>query len=468
MKKLFYTLIAIAGIAMCACETNEPTKPNEPEPPVDEQPKPDEDEDDGKEDEKLSFNINIDAEKLSAFSVSFDILPEDKSALYYYDIISKARVSTLDIDTIKAEVEEGARGMSEMTGTPYEEVLASFLSSGDKLDEYSYTGYRPETEYCVYAFYWDATSNDEIVTAEFKTLVAGVSNESVEIAFSDVSSYSMRVDVTPSAGVTDYWYYFGETSKTEAMFAELEDDNAFISYHAMNVGVRYQGVQSFEQKALKPETEYTVLVMAIDEELNRQLVEAIQLTPAEESKPRVESELFSELLGQWQGTHTITDLFVEPAESKFTVNFVDDVEGSTYDYRANNQLVAEVDGWCDIAYYDINGLVAEGIEDAEAKFGPKWLFNIAEGDVVTLDGKAQYSVIGWMFFGDCYMFNMNPETGDINTNTDVEVVVAEDRSTITIKSPDSMEGYYPGVAYFFQGVGWMAYYFGTSDIVLMR
>lgn len=469
MKKLFYTLIAIASIAMCACDTDEPITPDDQKPSVDDPSTGgDEDGDEDDKEKELLFNINIDTEKLSAFSVSFDIVPKDKSALYYFDIISKARVSTLDVNAIKAEVEEGARGMSEMTGTPYEEVLASILSSGDRLDEYSYAGYRPETEYCVYVFYWDATSNDEIVTAEFATLAVGVSSEGVDVSFSEVGSYAMTVDVAPSSGISEYWYYFDEKSKADAMLAGLEDENAYISYHAMNVGVRREGAQSFEQKGLKPETEYTVLVMAIDKELNRLLVEAVQLTPASETKPRVESELFTELLGQWNGTHTITDLYVEPAVSQFTVSVVADVEGATYDYRANNQLVAEVNGWCNINYYDINGLIEEGIEDPEAKFGPKWLFNIAEGDVVTLDGKARYSVIGWLFFGDCYMFNMNPETGEIDTNTDVEVVVADDRSTITIKSPDSMTGYYPGIAYFFQGFGWMAYYYGTSDIVLTR
>lgn len=465
MKKLFYTLIAIMALSVCACE-NEPTTPDEQNPPVDQKPNPDDEND--TEEENLLFNINIDSEMLSAYSVSFDILPKDKGALYYYDIISKARVSTLDIATIKAEIEEGARGMSQMTGTPYEEVLASMLTAGDKLDEYSYAGYRPETEYCVYAFYWDAASNDEIVTEEFKTLAREDSTESVEVTFSDIYSYAMTVSIAPSAGVTDYWYYFDEKSKVEAMFASLEDESAYMSYHAMNVGVRQQGAQTFEQKGLKPETEYVVLVMAIDKELNRLLVEERQLTLENETKPRVESELFAALLGKWNAEQTITDLYIEPELSTFTVNFVETVEGAGVDYRANNQLVAEVDGWCKIPYYDVNGLIADGIENPEDKFGPKWLFNIAEGDVVTLDGKAKDSVIGWLFFGDCYMFNMNPETGAIDTATDVEVVVSDDRNTITIKSPDAMEGYFPGIAYFFQGFGWMAYYYGTTDIVLTR
>lgn len=475
MKKLFYILIATASIALYACENDEPTTPNDQQPPVEEQPNPDEGEDDGKDDgengdesEATLFSINIDAEMLSAYSVSFDILPADKEALYYFDIISKARVATLDVATIKAEIEEGARGMAQMTGTPYEEVLASMLTAGDKLDEYSYAGYRPETEYCVYAFYWDAESCDDIVTKEFKTLAVVESTESVDVTFSDVSSYAMTVSVAPTDGVTDYWYYFAEKSKAEAMLAELEDENAFLSYHAMNVGTRNSGDMSFEQKGLKPATEYTVLVMAIDEALCRLLVEERQLTLEDEVVERVESELFTALLGEWSGTQTITDLYIEPEVSQFTVNFVETVEGATVDYRAKNQLVAEVDGWCKIPYYDINGLIADGIEEPEDKFGPKWLFNIAEGDVVTLDGKAKDSVIGWLFFGDCYMFNMNPETQTIDTDTDVEVVVSEDCNTITIKSPDTMEGYYPGVAYFFQGYGWMAYYYGTTDIVLTR
>ncbi len=449
--KRFYLYI-LAMLVMAACSPDTPTP--EPEP----QPEP----------ENNLFNISVQEDKLAAFSVTFDIIPEDKEALYYYDIISKARIGEIDIDTLKTEIEAGSAKMSELTGTPYDEVLAQMLSKGDQLNVLSNAGYRPETEFYIYAFYWDATSDDELVLCEFTTPAIVESSESIEIATTAIDTHSINVELRPTNGVTEYWYYFAERSKVEAMFKALEDENAFISYHAMNVGNRMEGTQTMEHKGLKPETEYMAVVMGIDTELNRFQLSEVFATLSEQTQQRVESELFEKLLGEWTGVQTITDLYAEPTENTFTVNILSKVDDVNYDYRAMNQLVATVDGWCNIDYYGLTELVEMEIEDAEDKWGPKWVFNIAEGDVVTMDGKACNSVVGWLFFGDCFMLNMAADGSSVSTNADFEVEVSADFNTLTIKSPASMPNTYPGLGYYFDSYGWMGYYYGTSNIVLTR
>lgn len=449
--KRFYLYI-LAMLVMAACSPDTPTP--EPEP----QPEP----------ENNLFNISVQEDKLAAFSVTFDIIPEDKEALYYYDIISKARIGEIDIDTLKTEIEAGSAKMSELTGTPYDEVLAQMLSKGDQLNVLSNAGYRPETEFYIYAFYWDATSDDELVLCEFTTPAIVESSESIDIATTAIDTHSINVELTPTDGVTEYWYYFAERSKVETMFKALEDENAFISYHAMNVGNRMEGTQTMEHKGLKPETEYMAVVMGIDTELNRFQLSEVFATLSEQTQQRVESELFEKLLGEWTGVQTITDLYAEPTENTFTVNILQNVDDVNYDYRAMNQLVATVDGWCNIDYYGLTELVEMEIEDAEEKWGPKWVFNIAEGDVVTMDGKACNSVVGWLFFGDCFMLNMAADGSSVSTNADFEVEVSADFNTLTIKSPASMPNTYPGLGYYFDSYGWMGYYYGTSNIVLTR
>lgn len=414
------------------------------------------------------FKIEVNNELLTAYSVTFDIRPANQTAPYYYDIVSKTRLSQVDVATIRKEIYEGAQKMSEMTGTPVEEVVDSFLSTGDQLDILSNAGYKGEVDYCIYAFYWDAGDDAELTLCEFRTPAEVASTESVEVNFEVVDSYAMNVTCNPSSGVTDYWYYFNETAKVEQMLASLEDDIAYKSYHAMNVGTRQQGVKVFEQKGLKPETEYTVLIMAIDNKHNRLLMEAKQATPKTNEKVRVESELFEDLLGEWSGVQTITDLYNPAEECHFDVTIVGSVEGYPYDYRADNQIVALVDGWCHIEYYGVDGLIAEGIENPEEKWGPKWLLNIAEGDVVTIDGQVRNNTVGWLFFGNCYTLNAKADGSMIHTDTDLEVVVSPDRNTITIKSPAHLVGCYPSLAYPFEGFGWMGYFIGTSDIVLTR
>lgn len=455
MKKIFATLLIFAGLAAC----NDTPTPDTPSP----EPTP--------EPANESFEITVQAERLAAYEVTFDIRPTKKQARYYYDIVSTARLSEIDPKQVKAEIVESAQRVAEMTGASLDEVLEQMLSMGDSLNICSNAGYRPSTEFSIYAFYWDdenVVEGEEIIVCDFTTPAAEVSTESVEITFDSNDGYSFNVNVEPTSGVKEYWYYFAERSKAEAMLRELEDENAFISYHAMNVGTRYTGAQLIEQKALRPETEYMVIVMGIDTSLNRFMVQEVQTTAASTTKPRVESELFTELLGEWQGVQTVTDLYNAPFESRFTVNIVAQVEDYDYDYRANNQLVALVDGWCNIKYYGIAGLIAEGIEEPELKFGPKWLFDIAEGDIVTMDGKVRNSTIGWMFMGDCFMLNMTSDGQTIATDTDFEVEVSDDRRTITIKSPATMAGAYPGMGYIFGTMGWMGYYYGCSNITLTR
>ncbi len=423
---------------------------------------------------ETKFEIRVHSDKLTAWSVIFDICPEDSERTYYYDIISKARWEQSDVATLQEEIDVAIRAMAEMTQTSYEETLAGILFKGDLLDYYNGAGYRPETEFYIYAFYWDANGpSSEVTLYPFTTPAAKDSHESLEIAFEQVTPYSMQVVCTPSVGITDFYYYFAETSKAEQMLASLEDSQAFLSYQAMNVGQHFYQPCDNLQQGLRPETSYTALVMAIDELGNRFMVRGDHATASEEQTSRVESALFEELLGQWRGTQTINDLYSGPYTSDFTVEIVQQVEGSDYDYRAHNQLVALVDGWCNIKYYGIKELEIEYAELEDAKnpievFGPKWVINIAEGDRLSMDGQARQSVIGWLFMGDCFLLNGEGDGSMIYTHCDLEVTLSEERDILTISSPAVLPTAYPSLAYQFTGYGWMAYICGGSEIVLTK
>ena len=447
MKKALIFLLTIAAFVAC---NNCDDPANEPTPPTP---------------ERQAIDIQVDSERLTAYQVVYSIYPDDKDAYYYCDVMSKARWESADIKSIKAEFDESLRNFADMTGATYEEVLEQMLFKGDTVDFLSNAGYRGETDFVIFAFYWD-DAEGEFSYTEFTTPAHVDSTESVAISFEGVDPYSMSVKCEPSADVAEYYYHFAETTKVDAMLKGLEDDNAYLSYHSMNVGVKYSGVQTIEQKGLKPETEYTALVMLIDNMGNRAQVAVKQSTSAVEQNQRVESELFESLLGEWSGVQRVFDGFSEPTTSEFNVTIAQSVEDYDYDYRANNQLVALVDGWNNIAYYGIQGLVDEGVENPEEKFGPKWVLDIAEGDVVTIDGQAHYSVIGWMFYGNCFMVSADSSSQSIDVTTTLGVEVSDDGNTLTISSPKA--GCYPSLAYDFTGFGWMANFYGMSDIVLTR
>ena len=451
MKRALLYLLAIA--AFVSCDTTEtPDKP-QPTPPT-----PTENE----------IDIVVDEARLTAYQVIYSIYPEDKDAYFYCDVMSKARFESADLNDVRAEFDEALRNYAQMTESTYAEVCEQMLFKGDQENFLSNAGYRENTDFVIYAFYWDEEEleMEDVFVTEFRTPAHVDSEESVSISFSGVDTYEMTVSCTPTEDVECYYYYFAETTKVEAMLAELEDESAYISYQAMNVGVKYTGEQTLSQKGLQPETSYTALVMLIDKQGNRAQLSATEATTAVEQNERVESELFESLLGEWSGVQTITDGYAEPTQSEFTVRIVASVEDYDYDYRANNQLVAVVDGWCNIAHYSVTDLIEYEIEDPELKWGPKWVFDIAEGDVITMDGYAHHSVVGWMFFGDCFMLSADPTTLGVTVDNDFSVTLSEDGNTLTISSP--VANCYPSLVYNFDGVGWMAYYCGASDIVLTR
>ena len=451
MKKLLLALFTMCALAACKNETPEPGPAPKPEP-----------------EKRQTIEIVVDEERLTAYQVIYSIYPEDKDAYFYCDVVSKARWESIDVNDVKAEFDEALRNYAQMTEASYEEVCEQMLFKGDQEDFLSNAGYRENTDFVIYSFYWteENITKEDVSVAEFRTPAHVDSTESIAITFDGVDPYEMTVTCTPTEGVEEYYYYFAETTKVESMLAQLEDKNAYMSYQAMNVGIRYSGEQTLSQKGLKPETSYTALVMLIDKRGNRAQVSAVQATTAVQQNARVESELFESLLGEWTGVQTISDGYSEPMSSEFTVNIVAEVEDYDYDYRANNQLVALVDGWCNVAYYSINDLVEYEIEDPELKWGPKWVLDIAEGDVVTIDGYARHSVVGWMFFGDCFMLSANPTEQSVTVDTTLAVTLSEDGNTLTISS--SVASCYPSLVYNFEGFGWMAYYYGASDIVLTR
>ena len=413
------------------------------------------------------INIVVDQERLTAYQVIYSIYPDDKDAYFYCDVMSKARFETANLAQVKAEFDQALRNYAQMTESSYAEVCEQMLFKGDQENFLSNAGYRENTDFVIYAFYWnESEAVGDVFVTEFRTPAYVDSTENVAIEFSGVDPYEMTVKCTPTADVDCYYYYFAETSKVEAMLAQLEDKNAYMSYHAMNVSLKYSGEQTLSQKGLKPETSYTALVMLIDKNGNRAQVSAAEVTAAVQQNVRVESELFESLLGEWTGVQTVSDGYSEPFDNEFTVNIIAGVEDYDYDYRANNQLVALVDGWCNVGYYSVTDLVGYEIEDPELKWGPKWVFDIAEGDVITMDGYARHSVVGWMFFGDCFMLSANPTDQSVTVDTTLSVALSEDGNTLTIASP--VANCYPSLVYNFEGFGWMAYYYGASDIVLTR
>ena len=252
MKKALIYLLTL--MAFVACNNSVTPDDPTPEPPVSEN----------------EILIEVDQERLTAYQVIYSIYPKDQERYFYCDVMSKARWESANIEEVKAEFDAALRNYAQMTESSYEEVCEQMLFKGNQENFLSNAGYRENTDFVIFAFYWDENEFvEEVFFTEFRTPAHVDSTESVAIAFDGVDPYEMTATCTPSEGVQEYYYYFAETAKVEAMLAQLEDKNAYMSYQAMNVSMKYSGEQTLAQKGLKPETSYTALVMLIDKQGNR-------------------------------------------------------------------------------------------------------------------------------------------------------------------------------------------------------
>lgn len=146
-------------------------------------------------------------------------------------------------------------------------------------------------------------------------------------------------------------------------------------------------------------TEYTAIVSVKNSEQLETLATASFSTTARPVPARVESELFTTLLGEWEVSYDFVDYsYMKQRIEGKVVTIAQGVDTtSEADYRAQNQLVIlgwpfQIDDFVGggYTYFDINDLMAANSYWANnpslayRDYGPKIFLEIAAGDVVTV------------------------------------------------------------------------------------
>lgn len=410
-----------------------------------------------------AFTFDIPADQITAFSAFVKITPKDKDAYYYAGVMPKAEFE--QYGSVQAIADE----LIEYLGEVYPGMLYLFLQT-DEAEMDAETG--PETDYVAYAFNWDLDGNitDNMVTAEFTTPAGVKSSSKITVEPENVTDTTMDIRFTPDAAFESYYIIFAETSAVD-QYAAQNGENALVIL-PRSEGEEASGSGIIPLTGLAPKTSYTVLVFALDAQGGYFYERKDVQTLAEVVPDKVESELFTTLLGSWNGTQRIMDYDDETQKEfentiNFTVNIVSSVKDYDRDYRKFNQLVGQIDKYGGIPYYGIAALLEHQFPkaQAEAKFGPKILLTISKGDVISIDGQMRKLVYGWSQAGDTYFVSGNLTSQKMDTQTDLVVELSEDKNTLTIKSPESLgAGYYPSLVTP-QGQPLVA---GLSNIVLTR
>ena len=209
-----------------------------------------------------------------------------------------------------------------------------------------------------------------------------------------------------------------------------------------------QGITEEDWINLQPGTSYTLCVVGFDLYENVFLETAEAVTGVE----LIDSRLFEELVGEWQGVQTFMDGNGVMARSEFTMTIATS-EGS-YDYRMWNQLVCKLDGYTclpeygteGIPYYSPMRLIEEGFSQEQIRIQ-------ADGTDI---------LYGWSELGDVFMMGANDEYRRLDTPL---TVLHPSANMMTIRC--DYQGYYPSL-FTRTDTGWMIHYLGVSDITLFK
>jgi hypothetical protein len=242
---------------------------------------------------------------------------------------------------------------------------------------------------------------------------------------------------------------------------------------------------TLKQEDLYPDVEYEAVISIKNGENTETVVSVIGATPAKPVPARVESDLFTSLLGEWEVSYSLiqfNNVAVKISNAKVTIAQGTDANSADY-YRSHNRLV--VQGWPfnvfgdgthePMPYYspadlkDASGYWANNPQLAERDCGPKIFFEIAEGDVVTVPSSKSEYFYNWTDDGSTMYFFGADTTNGWTAPATFPVTISADGNTITIGASESVEQFGNGIyrpAVFRYGTEPWA--LATSDITLKR
>ena len=217
---------------------------------------------------------------------------------------------------------------------------------------------------------------------------------------------------------------------------------------------------TLKQEDLYPGVEYEAVISVKNAENTETAITVTATTNAKPVPTRVESDLFTSLLGEWEVSYSLTQFngkAVDIKGAKVTIAQGTDENSADY-YRSHNRLVVqgwpfnvEADGTHEpMPYYspsdlkDTDDYWANNPQLAERDCGPKIFFEIAEGDVVTVPSSKSEYFYNWSSDGTFYFFGADTTNGWTAPAT-FPVTVSADGNTITIGASEPVEQFGNGI-----------------------
>lgn len=375
-------------------------------------------------------------------------------------------------------------------------TLVTYPSAGSwqltGANEAVWGGLEPSTEYICHIVVKDNKGAQALSLVPFSTLepsgAAPVIDADLTVAAED-GFKTLNLNVYCDSAVT-VKYAFNTKADVDSVRNQYKYSDSDI---ARIYGIELNAEQvtaicstglTLKQEDLYPGVEYEAVISIKNGENTETVVSVVGATPAKPVPARVESDLFTSLLGEWEVSYSLIQFNKEPVSingAKVTIAAGTDANSGDF-YRSHNRLV--IQGWPfnvladgkhePMPYYSPAYLKekysfwANNPELAERDCGPKIFLEIAEGDVVTVPSSKYEYFYNWSTDGTFHFFGAD-RTNGWSAPATFPVTVSADGNTLTIGASEPVEQFGNGIyrpAVFRYGTEPWAV--ATSDIVLKR
>ncbi|MBR5865029.1 MAG: hypothetical protein IKY89_02020 [Alistipes sp.] len=374
-------------------------------------------------------------------------------------------------------------------------TLVAYPSAGSwqltGANEAVWSGLEPSTEYICHILVNDNKGAQSLSLVPFTTLEPSSTAPVVEASLTAAqeNGYCTLNLNLYSADAATVKFAFNTKADVDAERKNGYSDEQIADMFGMALSaeqieaIRTTGL-TLKQEDLFPEVEYVALISVKNAEKLETLKVTSATTPAKPVPARVESDLFTSLLGEWEVSYSLVQFNskeVSIYNAKVTIAQGADDASADY-YRSHNRLV--IQGWPfnveadgthkPMPYYspadlkDASSYWANNPQLALRDFGPKVFLEIGEGGVVTMPSSRGEYFYNWASDGTFYFFGADIQNGFTAPAT-FPVTVSADGNTITIGACQSGEEFGYGIyrpAVFRYGTEPWA--LATSDIVLKR
>ena len=374
-------------------------------------------------------------------------------------------------------------------------TLVAYPSAGSwqltGANEAVWSGLEPSTEYICHILVNDNKGAQALSLVPFTTLEPSSTAPVVEASLTAAqeNGYCTLNLNLYSADAATVKFAFNTKADVDAERKNGYSDEQIADMFGMALSaeqveaIRTTGL-TLKQEDLFPEVEYVALISVKNAEKLETLKVTSATTPAKPVPARVESDLFTSLLGEWEVSYSLVQFNskeVSIYNAKVTIAQGADDASADY-YRNHNRLV--IQGWPfnveadgthkPMPYYspadlkDASSYWANNPQLALRDFGPKVFLEIGEGGVVTMPSSRGEYFYNWASDGTFYFFGADIQNGFTAPAT-FPVTVSADGNTITIGACQSGEEFGYGIyrpAVFRYGTEPWA--LATTDIVLKR